>query len=83
MVYLSTYNNTIINNEEIKLETTGDIFKIYNMLSVSINGNTAILNITKEDGTKVSYTFSIPKNDGSLDVKPNPSINGDDNEPQE
>ena len=83
MVYLSTYNNTIINNEEIKLETTGDIFKIYNMLSVSINGNTAILNITKEDGTKVSYTYSIPKNDGSLDVKPNPSINGDDNETQE
>lgn len=82
-VYLCTYNNTVINNEEIKLETTGDIFKIYNMLNVSINGNSAILNITKEDGTKLSYTYNIKDNNIETGVSPIPGLNGDNNATQE
>ena len=85
-VYVNTYDNTTINTEQVKLDSTSNIFTLYNMISASVNGNNVILNITKEDGTKLnSYTFSIPKD--TLDkpeVKPsNPTVDGDNNETQE
>ena len=56
------------------------------MISASVNGNNVILNITKEDGTKLnSYTFSIPKDTSNkTEVKPsNPTVDGDNNETRE
>ncbi len=85
-VYVNTYDNTTINTEQVKLDSTSNIFTLYNMISASINGNNVILNITKEDGTKLnSYTFSIPKDTSNkTEVKPsNPTVDGDNNETQE
>ena len=85
-VYVNTYDNTTINTEQVKLDSTSNIFTLYNMISASVNGNNVILNITKEDGTKLnSYTFSIPKNTSDKpEVKPsNPTVDGDNNETQE
>lgn len=53
------------------------------MLNVSINGNSAILNITKEDGTKLSYTYNIKDNNTETGISPIPGLNGDNNATQE
>ena len=88
-VYINTYDNTTINNEEITLNDSDSIFKLYNMISASINGNTVILNTFNPDGTKVnSYTFNIPKKetdskeDNKLPSEESP-IKDDINETQE
>ena len=92
-VYVNTYDNTTINTEQVKLDSTSNIFTLYNMISASVNGNNVILNITKEflqpDNKRLnklnSYTFSIPKNTSDKpEVKPsNPTVDGDNNETQE
>ncbi len=86
-VYVNTYDNTTINNEKIKLDSTGDIYTLYNMIDASVSGSNVILNIFKEDGTKLnSYTYNLPKksdNDDTLITPGNPTIKDDNNEPQE
>lgn len=88
-VYVMTYDNTVINNEEIKLETTGDIYTLYNMVSASISGNNVVLNIMKEDGTKLnSYTYTLPKKNSDKPLEDgadssNSTIKDNNNETQE
>ena len=89
-VYVNSYDNTTINNEEIILEASDNIFTLYNMVSASISGNNVILNTFKADGAKEnSYTFTLPKKEEEKKDDKNennqtiPTIKDDTNETQE
>ena len=88
-VYVNTYDNTTMNNEEIILEASDNIFTLYNMVSASISGNNVVLNIMKEDGTKLnSYTYTLPKKNSDKPLEDgtdssNSTIKDNNNEIQE
>ena len=87
-VYVLLYDNTIISNVEIKLDSTDDIYALYKMVSASKVDNNIILNTFNTAGERVgNYNFVMKSSKDDIfeviPVSPGNKKDDGDNETQE